>query len=415
MIGSVSTNRRANAFAQALEEQDPEGAGSGVRTEGAVLNGSTSPASPEGPPGEADQAMMLALARELDALPKPELDHEVKTVHRARLIAAMETHLAEGGTLVPEQRTRSRKGAHRAVPLGSLSKLRPRSRLTKGLAAGGLTVGVAAGAFSGVAAASTNALPGDTLYGLKRGMEDLKLDLAGGDTDRGRVHLDHASTRLHEARRLMERGRSGPLDHEALGDVRRALSSMRHDASEGHRLLSQAYERDGKIAPMQSLSSFAKTHRSGWAQLRQKLPAQLQDVGDEVSSVFDAIDDEVIPIRSLLPPEPDSRMSEGRPETGDHTGQEPGTQPGTPSSEDQPSDGRTADSEPPSPSNSNPEEREDGLLGGSGLLDPPAQESETDSSGSGKDSLQPPPPDVTIPPLLPGGLPGLGLEVDDDK
>lgn len=105
---------------------------------------------------------------------------------------------------MPEQRTG--RGAHRASPL---RKLRPRSRWSKGLAAGGLTVGVAAGAFSGVAAASSDALPGDSLYGLKRGMEDLKLGMANDDADRGEIYLDQASTRLQEARRLMERDRAG--------------------------------------------------------------------------------------------------------------------------------------------------------------------------------------------------------------
>lgn len=65
---------------------------------------------------------------------------EVKTVQRAQLVAAMEAAFAEGATSgdarVPEQR--EPKGAHR--PTTSLGRLRPRSRLSKGLAAGGLTV-----------------------------------------------------------------------------------------------------------------------------------------------------------------------------------------------------------------------------------------------------------------------------------
>ena len=89
---------------------------------------------------------------------------------------------------MPEQRAPA--GARTGPsPLG---KLRPRSRWSKGLAAGGLTVGVAAGAFGGVAAASSDALPGDSLYGLKRGMEDIKLGMADGDADRGEVYLDQA-------------------------------------------------------------------------------------------------------------------------------------------------------------------------------------------------------------------------------
>lgn len=297
MIANVSAHRRANAFAQALEEQSEQG---------------TAAEQPEGsapapaPAEQTEPARLTALASGLDALPKPELDPEVKVVQRAQLVAAFEAMLQEGTAgggatdrAVPGQRSR---GAHRA---DSLKKFRPRSRLAKGLTAGGLSVGVAASAFGGVSAASSDALPGDSLYGLKRGIEDVKLGLADSADERGRVYLDHASTRLSEARRLMERGRSGPLDHESLGEIRRALSGMRHDASEGHRLLSEAYEHDpDSLGPMQALSAFSRSHREAWGELRERLPVQLGDVSEQVSSVFDAIEEDVAPLRSLLPEPP---------------------------------------------------------------------------------------------------------------
>lgn len=276
MIANVSAHRRANAFAQALEEQTPQGAAA---------------VQPEEPADQADRGPLLALANGLGELPKPQLDPEVKVVQRAQLVAAMEAMFAEGGAstgpTVPVQRG---KGAHRASPL---RKLRPRSRWAKGLTAGGLTVGVAAGAFGGVAAASSDALPGDSLYGLKRGMEDISLGMAKGDADRGEAYLDQASTRLSEARRLMERGRAGELDHESLGAVRRALNGMSHDASEGHRLLHSAYQRDGSIGPIQTLDTFSRSHRSTWSSLRDRLPVQLTDIRDQVSSVFEAMEDDV--------------------------------------------------------------------------------------------------------------------------
>ncbi|WP_237277348.1 DUF5667 domain-containing protein, partial [Streptomyces caniscabiei] len=213
MIANVSAHRRANAFAQALEELSDRGTAA-EQPEGSA----PAPAAEQ-----TQQGRMVALTTGLDELPKPVLDPEVKVVHRAQLVAAMEAMLRDGTLAgreadpsVPEQRSGKARGAHRASPLG---KLRPRSRLTKGLAAGGLSVGVAASAFGGVAAASSDALPGDSLYGLKRGIEDVKLTLADDSDDRGRLYLDQASTRLGEARRLMERGRSGHLDHESLGGV----------------------------------------------------------------------------------------------------------------------------------------------------------------------------------------------------
>ncbi|MFF3460634.1 DUF5667 domain-containing protein [Streptomyces sp. NPDC002730] len=392
MIANVSARRRANAFAQALEDQAVE--------------------QPEESVEPTEHGRLLALANGLGELPKPEMDPEVKVVQRAQLVAAMEEMFAAGGAsagpTVPEQRTAGR-GAHRASPL---RKMRPRSRWSKGLAAGGLTVGVAAGAFSGVAAASSDALPGDSLYGLKRGMEDFKLGMADDDSDRGGLYLDHASTRLSEARRLMERGRAGAMDHESLGEVRRALNGMRHDATEGHRLLHEAYERDGSLGPMARLDSFSRSHRDAWNGLRDRLPAQLTDVGDEVSSVFDAIDQEVGPLETLLPraPEKGGRGSQRPGATqGSSNSWGPGrTTPSSPAT----GDGRTGDSGNPHPSGSG-STADDGLLGGNtgGLFEHPS--SGTTPSPTGNNSTQPT-PDVTIPPLLPGILPGLGLDSEDD-
>ncbi|MFE7298968.1 DUF5667 domain-containing protein [Streptomyces sp. NPDC057579] len=398
MITNVSVHRRANAFAQALEEQ--------------VLRGAAAEDQVDSPAQAPVDARLLAVADGLGELPKPEMAAEVKTVQRAQLIAAMEAAFAEGApsgdARVPDQR--EAKGAHRATK--SLGRLRPRSRLSKGLAAGGLTVGVAAGAFSGVAAASTDALPGDSLYGLKRGMEDLQLTMADDDSDRGRLYLDQASTRMLEARRLMERGRSAHLDHEALGEVRRALAGVRHDAGEGHRLLHAAYQRDGSLGPIQALNSFTRSHRDTWTQLRDRLPVQLTDVRDEVSSVFDAIDDEVGPLRSLLPQGPDAARNRHRetPADGSTTGS--GHRP-SPAGDDSASDAHGTAEQAPRPSAS-PSQQQDGLLGGStgGLLGTPGKGSASPHDGShGKEGTGH--PDVTLPPLLPGLLPDLGIDGDN--
>ncbi|GAA2416708.1 DUF5667 domain-containing protein [Streptomyces glaucosporus] len=420
-MGAVSPSRRANAFAQALDEREPEGAATD-RSGGAVPATPDTPAGPADPDGTAgradEQATLLSLADRLASLPRPAMAPDVKAAQRARLIAAMESAFAEGGdsSRVPGQRTSSRPGrggAHRASPLGPLGRLRPRSRLTQGLAAGGLGVSVAAGAFAGAAVASTDALPGDTLYGLKLGMEDLTLDLADDDADRGKVHLDHASKRLNEARRLLERDRSGRLDHESVGEIRRVLSLMRHDAAEGHRLLSGVYERDGSINPIRTLSSFSESHGAVWQQLRGRLPEQLTDVSDQVTSVFDAINDEVTPLRSLLRPESDDEPADGD-RTGDGRAGGDGTARPAPSAPDEgsPEDHRR-DGGRPSPSGSRTDEEEEGLPDPGDLLDPPADGDDMPSVPGG-DVPGVPKPDITIPPLLPNILPGLGIDSDDD-
>lgn len=56
----------------------------------------------------------------------------------------------------------------------------------------------------GVTAAATRAMPGDPLYGAKRGLEQLRLSLATGDIARGGAELDAARARMDELKRLLD-------------------------------------------------------------------------------------------------------------------------------------------------------------------------------------------------------------------
>lgn len=439
MIANATAHRRANAFAQALDAQaqvgaiDPEAAASEAADPGAIDGGTSG--RPDGrSPGRAGQpkgahaadrhadpaqARMLTLADGLATLPSPGLDPEVKTVQRAQLVAAMEAAFA-GGSLdpskvrVPEQRERREPGAHRG-PAARFGRFKPRSRWGRRLAVSGLALGVTAGGFSGAAVASSDALPGDTLYGLKRSMEDLRLTMAGDNADKGEVYLEMASTRLKEARRLMERSKAGPLDEDQLKDVRRALSGVHDEAAEGHRLLSDAYRRSGSLGPIQTLASFSDEQREQWSQLSDRIPDQLATERDQVSSVFDAIDHDVTPLRPLLP-EPGSESDGADHRRGGRTGADSGTghagpggsAPSAPTTSDGKADGKQSGSARPQA----PDEKDDGLLDGGGLLEPPEPDGSGSPSGDGQDDK--PGKSVTLPPLLPGLLPGLGLETGDD-
>jgi hypothetical protein len=374
------------------------------------------------------QSRMLAIAAALEAVPRPTMDAETKIVQRAQLIAAMEAAVADGTFA-----TATAPRAAKALPGQRVARVRPAARLprrprwTRRLAAGGLSLGVAAGALGGVAAASTGALPGDTLYGVKRGMEDVRLDMASGDEDRGKVYLDLASTRMQEANRLMERQRSGkPLDPGSLADIRRALSGMQQEASEGHRLLTRAYRKDGSLAPMATLSAFSAKHSRSWAQLRDRLPSQLGDVSDRVTSVFTAIRHDVAPLQGVLPPDARTGGSAAHP-SGTPSGPA-GTRRGkhaapSASGHASPGDGSAADGRrdgtgrhrgtaSPTPSQSTGS----GLIGGNtgGLLPGTGGGTGSGGDGSGESTATPKPPAVTLPPLLPGLLPSLGLSADDD-
>ncbi|WP_461005709.1 DUF5667 domain-containing protein [Streptomyces capparidis] len=368
---------------------------------------------------DALQERMLTVARALSDLPSPSLDPDIKAAQRARLVAAAQEAAGgapAAGSGVPEPRDGRRPHGQLAGSAARLGRLRPRSRWGRGLAVSGLAVGVAAGGLSGAAVASSDALPGDTLYGLKRSMEDLRLTMADDDTDRGEVYLDMASTRLKEARRLMDRAKSGPLDEDQLGDVRRALSGMHDEAARGHDLLSRAYQQGGSLQPIEKLASFSDTQRRHWSELSPLLPEQLSQIRDNVSSVLDAIEQDVIPLRALLPVQPRQEATVeggGTPAVnGRETARGKRSGPSAPAPSTAPADRSTPPRVESERQSSPPlgEKPEEGLLGGLGL---PIGEGPPKPSGSTsppeRERERAPEGEITLPPLLPDLLPDLGL------
>ena len=136
------------------------------------------------------------------------------------------------------------------VPLGALAaKTGPRSptrtKAVRGVPSPGtgrtraaVLIGVTAGALalSGVSAASTDSLPGDPLYQVKRSSERAQLALAGSDQSRGQLYLEFAHGRLAEARRVSSAQLAGVLadmDTETMAGVRLLTTTavQRRDAT----------------------------------------------------------------------------------------------------------------------------------------------------------------------------------------
>ncbi|GAA1970177.1 DUF5667 domain-containing protein [Kitasatospora viridis] len=269
MTANVLEHRRAKAFAEALEAHR------------------TGPAASSEPLGE-----LLDTARALSALPVPGLDAEVRVVQRAQLLAAFEQTVGGGGlAAVPRQRE------HRHRRIDRLA----RRRWGRRFAITGMIAGVTVGSLAGVAAASSGALPGDPLYGMKRQLEGLRLDLADNDQERGALLLDQASTRLAEARTLVGRSGSGPLSPETVNRLGSALRDMHAEAARGRDLLRSVYRANGSLDPMRKLASFTEAQDDHWAALQPKLPTQLTPVAGQVDQLFDNLNEEVGPLH-LEPP-----------------------------------------------------------------------------------------------------------------
>jgi hypothetical protein len=157
---------------------------------------------------------------------------EFRTDLRAMLVATAERE-GIGDTPEPEGR-RALVGSKRA-----------RGAVLVGLAAGTL-------ALSGMSAASSDAMPGDPLYGVKRSTESARLALAGSDVSRGQLYLGFARNRLAEAHSTGARG-------QVLGGM---LDDMDNETRNGTRLLTSAALNHRDRGALELIDEFVRGQRA---------------------------------------------------------------------------------------------------------------------------------------------------------
>jgi hypothetical protein len=120
----------------------------------------------------------------------PDPTPEFRASLRARLVATAEREgISATSTDDGSPDTDGKRGRHSGPVVGS------------GWARGAILIGLAVGtlALSGMYAASSNTVPGDALYSIKRSAESVRLALAGSDVNRGQLYLEFARNRLAEA------------------------------------------------------------------------------------------------------------------------------------------------------------------------------------------------------------------------
>jgi hypothetical protein len=119
----------------------------------------------------------------------------------------------------------------------------------------------------GSAAAAQQAMPGDTLYGMKRSIENVATNVGVGDDSRGRRDLEHAMTRLSEVRALAESGGD-------VGTINATLDDFSAQARKGVSRLVASYQQDGDAGSITAVTGFITSARQALGELAPKLPPE---------------------------------------------------------------------------------------------------------------------------------------------
>ncbi len=192
-------------------------------------------------------------------VPRPEFAAAL----RSRLMAAAETDLVA----VPSNvRLLPRTSSHPS-----------RSRHLGSVAASLVIVGGTAG----MAAAASGALPGESLYPVKRGIEQISTAVHIGDASKGAALLGQAGTRLQEARDLQASG-------AAPGLVAQTIDDFRSEATDGADHLFKSYASAGRDSDITRVRSFTAARISDIAQMSAAGDAGTVDVlGDAADTLAD--------------------------------------------------------------------------------------------------------------------------------
>ncbi|WP_132189660.1 MULTISPECIES: DUF5667 domain-containing protein [Kribbella] len=119
----------------------------------------------------------------------------------------------------------------------------------------------------GSAAAAQQAMPGDTLYGMKRSIENVSTNVSVGDDSRGRRELQHAMTRLSEIDAMVENG----------GDVTTINSTFDDFSAQARKGVSRlvaSYQQDGDATSITVVTTFITSARQAIGELAPKLPPE---------------------------------------------------------------------------------------------------------------------------------------------
>lgn len=212
---------------------------------------------------------LVGLVTSLRATPPPEARPEFVSDLRTRLMLAAET------ALVPD--TTAQVEARRQV--------QQRRRTTRerrlAVAVGGFAL-VTASASMSVAAQS--ALPGDTLYPLKRGLENVHERVVRDAEDKGATMLANAEGRLDEVDEL---SRAGDGDGEVIAAT---LQDFTDQAVEASDVLLDDYAQTGRPRAIEELRAFTADSIDTLRRLETVIPVDARGTLINAARVLDQID-----------------------------------------------------------------------------------------------------------------------------
>jgi hypothetical protein len=182
---------------------------------------------------------------------------------RSRLMTAAETELVPAPVVRRLEPTRTSKHKRRL-----------------GTVAASLVI---VGGSAGMAAAASGALPGEPLYPIKRGIEQVGTTARLSEASRGGALLDQAATRLAEVRDLQAQGAADP------DLVASTMDSFRAAADEGSAKLFTAYQTDGDTQDIVTVREFTSKQMSDIVAMsavkNARVDSLLRDAADVVADI----------------------------------------------------------------------------------------------------------------------------------
>jgi hypothetical protein len=161
---------------------------------------------------------------------------------------------------------------------------RPRGRRERRLAVAA-SVAVLLGGTAGVAAAAQQALPGEALYPLKRGIENVEVRLATSPSGRGQDLLDQATGRLDETGQLLDDGSA-----TSGAQVPGTLDTFVDQARSGADLLLGSYQDSGDTEAVAEVRQFAADDLPVLAGLAQDAPPEVRSSIARAAQALTGID-----------------------------------------------------------------------------------------------------------------------------